>query len=129
MLQVQVLTGKQADQEFTVRRYPFTIGRNPTDTLRLQDAGVWGRHLKLRIADDDRIVIKVRPETTATAQHQSFDEKTLVNGDTVEFGAVKLKFWFSPTVQYRQQVREWLSWIGVAALVLVQLGLVYWLIR
>ena len=61
------------------------------------------------------------------ANGQPTERAVLRNGDTIEIGAVKLRFWLSQAKQRGLAVREALFWILVAAVCLGQIAVVYWL--
>lgn len=56
-------------------------------------------------------------------------QSILRDGDTITLGAVALRFGFSPVRQRGAGLREWLTWLGLAALCLSQIALIYQLNR
>ena len=128
MIQLHLLSGRQAGGEIVVRHFPFVIGRGAAH-LPLDDGGVWEQHLQIDFqrgagftftARDDAGVI-VNGATTATG--------LLRNGDLIELGTARLRFWLARTEQRSLRVREGLTWAALLGLVAAQAALVWWLLR
>jgi hypothetical protein len=51
----------------------------------------------------------------------------LRNGDLLEMGALKVRFWLSESKQSSMRFREWATWAALALLTLGQIALIYWL--
>ena len=73
------------------------------------------------------VVATVQPGALASIAGQPASHAVLHNGDVIEIGSLKLQFWLSETRQRRLSVREWATWIGIGAISLGQIALVYWL--
>lgn len=129
MVQFNIVSGKMAGTEQVARRFPFRIGRSPSADLRLEENGVWDEHLELAFHAMEGFVLSVHPDAIAAINGEVFRETVLRNGDAIEIGALKIRFWLSATRQKTLRLREWLTWIGFALLFGVQLGLIYWLVR
>jgi predicted component of type VI protein secretion system len=128
MIQLRVLTGKQAGVSWTARHFPVRLGRSADCDLRLEDDGIWDKHATIRLegrafvvepATDASLLINSEPVHGATA---------LRNGDTISAGAANLRFWLGESRQANIDWREPMTWIGIAAVSLGQVGLIYWLI-
>jgi len=128
MVQLRVLSGKQAGAVWVARRFPVRIGRAGGAHLRLEDPGVWDRHLVLEFRPEEGVVLTTEPGALASVNHQPAARAVLRNGDTIELGGACLQFWLSDTTQRGLAFREWLTWAGIAAVSLGQVGLIYWLI-
>jgi pSer/pThr/pTyr-binding forkhead associated (FHA) protein len=129
MVQLRILSGKKAGAAWVARRFPVRIGRDAGADLQLEEDGVWDRHLQIEFSRADGFVMQARPETAAIVNGQPTARAVLHNGDAIELGSLKLQFWLSENRQTGLAVREWLTWIGIAAISLGQVGLVYWLLR
>lgn len=125
MIQVQILTGKKAGQEFQARRFPFQIGRSPQCELSVEEPGVWDRHITVRLQYPEGFEASVHEEALATVNDESFRSARLRNGDVLALGSLKLAFALGPTKSRGLKLREWLTWSGLAALFLGQLALIY----
>jgi predicted component of type VI protein secretion system len=129
MVQFKILSGKMAGSEHVARHFPFRIGRAASADLRSDEQGVWDEHLELAFHSTDGFILTAQPNAIATINGQPFREAVLRNGDAIEIGALKLRFWIGATRQKSLRFREWLTWIGMALIVALQLRLIYWLLR
>ena len=129
MVQLRLLSGRQAGTVWTARRFPVRIGRAQNADLRLEDDGVWDRHLMLQFRRADGFVLSTQPGALAAVNGEPVHEAVLRNGDTIDVGALKLQFWLSETRQFGLGLRETLAWLGILLVCLGQVGLLYWLLR
>jgi len=127
MVQLRFLTGRLAGQRVLVPRLPWKIGRSPDNDTQLSDTGVWDRHLELGLDAEDRIVAMVQSEASALVNGGNFTRQTLRNGDLLELGSAKIRFWLSDPRQFELRWREICVWICLVGLCLGQIALVYWL--
>lgn len=128
MVQLNILSGKKAGTSLVARRFPVRIGRGAGCELRLDEPGVWERHLVLGLNPATGVCLQIEPNALARVNGESVSERVLQNGDTIELGAVRIQFWLSPVHQRGLFFGEALSWAMIVAAVLAQLGLVYWLV-
>ncbi|MDW8310873.1 MAG: FHA domain-containing protein, partial [Verrucomicrobiales bacterium] len=70
MVQLRILSGKQAGCECAVRRFPFQIGRAAENDLRLDDDGIWERHVALTFDPADGFVLRAEPDALVSVNHQ-----------------------------------------------------------
>lgn len=110
-------------------QFPYSIGRGASDGLRLEDAGVWDRHLNLTLEPADGFLLHLHPHALGTVNGQPFQTTRLRSGDLIEIGGVKLQFWLSETQQAGLRWRETLTWVGLGVVTLGQLGLIWLLLR
>ena len=61
MVQLGILTGKQAGNQMIVRRFPFRIGRAPGNHLRLDDDG------KVKITFTKASIVRVLNDSSERA--------------------------------------------------------------
>ncbi len=127
MIQLNILSGNKAGGSWAARRFPVRIGRSASADLRLEDPGVWERHLQLDFKRREGFLLSVQPEALATVNGQPVSQTRLRNGDVIEIGALKLQFWLAQTSQTGLGFREWLTWLAIAAICLIQVALIYWL--
>jgi pSer/pThr/pTyr-binding forkhead associated (FHA) protein len=128
MVQLAILSGKQAGSRVVARRFPFCIGRDVEADLRVEEAGVWDRHVELDLRMPDGFVLNVPSEAGATVNGASAKSAVLHGGDLIEIGALKIQFWLSETRQRELRLREALTWFSIAALCAGQLVLIYYLL-
>ncbi len=129
MVQLQILSGKQAGASWVARRFPVRIGRAPSSDLQSEEEGVWDQHLRLEFRPAEGFVLSTQPQALATLNHEPVQTAILRNGDLIEIGSLKLRFWLGETRQRGFRLRETLTWIGIAAVCLGQVALVYWLLQ
>lgn len=127
MVQISILTGRQAGAVVAARRFPFTVGRNNDASLHLEEDGVWERHLELVLEMPGGFLLRANPDALTTVNGQPTRQAFLRNGDVIEIGPVKIQFWLGPTRQADLRLREFLTWFALAALCAAQVAVVYWL--
>lgn len=129
MVQFQILSGKQAGHRWIARRFPVRIGRDAANDLCLEEEGIWGRHCELRLDSTAGFILETQTDALVTVNHEPTRSAPLQNGDSVELGAVKLRFWLADPVIRTFRVREWFVWTLVAGIALSELALICWLLR
>jgi pSer/pThr/pTyr-binding forkhead associated (FHA) protein len=129
MIQISILSGKLAGAVVAARRFPFSVGRNNDASLRLEEDGVWDRHLELDLEMPDGFRLRTNPGALTAVNGQPTEQTILRNGDVIEIGPVKIQFWLSRTRQADLRLREFLTWFALATLCAAQVAVVYWLIR
>lgn len=128
MIQLNILNGKKAGQEIVARLFPFQIGRATAAHLKLDEDGVWEKHLEIILQSGEGFLLQAHPQALVTVNGEAVRQATLRNGDLIEAGSVQLRFWLSPVRQRSLLVQESLTWFALTALFFVELGLLYWLL-
>jgi pSer/pThr/pTyr-binding forkhead associated (FHA) protein len=129
MVQLKILSGKKAGAAWGARRFPVRIGRAASADLQLEENGVWDEHCRLEFDPAEGVVLRARPEAPARVNGQPVEQAVLRNGDSIELGSLQLQFWLSEIKQRGFRLREALTWLGLAAITLGQLALIYWLVN
>jgi pSer/pThr/pTyr-binding forkhead associated (FHA) protein len=130
MIQLQILTGKQAGTRWVARHFPVRVGRESASDLRLEEDGVWDRHCELKFDPAQGIVLAAQPNALLTVNQEPVPTPhPLRNGDSIEMGSVRLRFWLSDPVLRSSWVREWFVWTLIGVICLGQVALVYWLLQ
>ena len=129
MVQLKVLSGKQAGTIWMARRFPVRIGRSAGTDLQLEEAGVWDDHLELGFDPAEGIVLRAQPDAMTFVNGEPVSQSVLRNGDSIEIGSLKMQFCLSETRQAGLRFREGLTWAGIAGISLGQVGLIYWLLH
>jgi Inner membrane component of T3SS, cytoplasmic domain len=129
MVQLKVLSGKKAGTAWVARRFPVRIGRSASADLQLEESGVWDQHLKLDFNPAEGIVLSAEPNALAAVNGLAVHQAVLRNGDAIDIGSLKLRFWLTETRQADLRLREGFTWAAIAAISLGQVGLIYWLLR
>lgn len=128
MLQLLLLSGRQAGSSIAARRFPFRIGRSPSADFQLQDEGVWEEHLILHLRRPEGFVAAAQPPASLWLNGEAVQEKVLAVGDVLTLGSVQIRFGFSPPRQKNMWAREAFTWFCLACLCLGQVALIYWLV-
>jgi hypothetical protein len=129
MVRFKIVSGKMAGTEMVARRFPFQIGRAAAADLRIEEDGIWDRHLELTFVLAEGFVLTAHPDAIAAIDGQRFQRTVLRNGDAIEIGALKLRFWLGDTRQAGLRFWESLTWIASVLVLIGQLVLIYLLIR
>lgn len=128
MVQLDVLSGKQAGNRTVVRRFPFRVGRAPGNHLQLNDDGVWDRHLVLEL-NRGGFHLVVATGALVAVNSEPFQNQILRNGDVITLGSAKLQFWLAAARQRGLRLRENFVWALILLVTLAQFALIYWLLQ
>jgi predicted component of type VI protein secretion system len=128
VIQLQVLFGQQAGSDIAVRRFPFLIGRGPEAHLRLDDPGVWDRHLQIEFQRGEGFLFAAQSDALTLINSAPVQCGTLRNGDLIELGSARLRFWLARAQQKTLRVREVLTWTSLFLLFAAQIVLIGWLL-
>ena len=128
MIQLQILTGKQAGLEWQARHFPVRIGRASTNHLTLDDQGIWERHLEIVLQSREGFLLNTQPDALTSVNRQPVREAFLRNGDLIQIGSVQIRFWLVRARQYSLRFREAITWLAFGLLCASQIVLIYWLL-
>jgi pSer/pThr/pTyr-binding forkhead associated (FHA) protein len=129
VIQLQILSGKQAGRDIVARRFPFVIGRAPNTDLQLDEPGVWDRHFRIRLERGQGFGFDAQTESLVLLNGERVEEGFLRNGDVIDLGSTRLRFWLARARQKTLRVREALTWLGLGLLFAAQIALVWLLLR
>jgi hypothetical protein len=127
MVQLHVLSGKLAGTKWMARRFPVRVGRSAACDLRLEEHGVWDEHFHISLNPAAGFVLETCPDALVTANGLPTQRLALRNGDTIEIGALKVRFWLGEARQHGLRFSEGCAWATIAAVTFAQIALVYWL--
>lgn len=127
MVQLDILSGKKAGNQWVARRFPFRVGRTAQSTLALDDPGVWDAHAEISVRPDEGLVLSSSAEAVTLLNGERIQQAILRNGDLIDLGSVKMRFSLSATQQSGLRIREAAIWVGLAMVCLGQVALIYWL--
>lgn len=122
-IQLELLSSLRGPATWTIERFPCVIGRAASADLRLEEPGIWERHLKLQFRPREGVSLTVLPGALVTRNGEALTDGILRNGDIIGAGGAKLRFWLGPTSQRDCGLRETVTWLGLAALFIVQIWL------
>lgn len=128
MIQLHILSGRQADGDIVVRCFPFVIGRG-TAHLPLDDGGVWERHLQIDFQRGEGFTFASNPDASVMINGEPAIAGLLRNGDLIELGSARLRVWLTRAEQRSLSWREALIWSALLSLFGAQGVLIWWLLR
>jgi len=129
MVQLKISSDSSAAETHPVRHFPFRIGRAPDADLRLLAEGVWDHHLELDFDPAQGFVLSTQPNALATVNGWPIQAVILRNGDSIEIGGLKIRFWLGETRQSRLRAPEALVWLSVMLVTCLQAALLFWLLK
>jgi pSer/pThr/pTyr-binding forkhead associated (FHA) protein len=129
MVQLRIISGTRAGDVQVVRRFPFRIGRSVENDLCLEDAGVWENHLTLEFQKNEGFILQAAPDAFAAINEEPQTSAWLRNGDIISFGSAKIQFWLAAPRQRGLRLREFFVWALLAAVTILQLALIYSLLK
>ena len=128
MIQLHILSGRQADSDIVVRHFPFIIGRGTAD-LPMDDGGVWEQHLQIDFQRGEGFTFASNSKASVMINGEPVAAGLLRNGDLVELGTARLRVWLTRSEQQSLGWREMMIWSSLLALLVVQGVLIWWLLR
>lgn len=127
MVQLSFLSGKLSGKRVSVTRFPWIVGRSNEAHTRIEEPGVWDRHIEISLDLQRGFILTSDERALALVNGHSSSSCVLRNGDIIEAGAVKMQFWLAAARQYSMAWREYAVWAFLTLLCLGQIALVYWL--
>lgn len=127
MLQLQILSGKQAGVLWDARRFPVKIGRALGSDLQLEEEGVWDEHCRVEMKTAEGFIVVAHPGAIVSVNHTPAETVRLRNGDIIIAGSVRIAFRLSETKQRRLKYREAFVWLIIAGITGSQIALICWL--
>lgn len=130
MIQFQVLSGKQAGNDIVARRFPFVIGRDAASHWRVDDEGVWDRHVTVTFDRSEGYGYTAQEGATLIVNSEPPSTSGFFrNGDVVDIGVLKVRFWLERAPRRSTRFREILTWTLLVLLFAAQLALIYALLQ
>lgn len=129
MVQLRIISGTMAGDLRVIRHFPFRIGRSVENDLCLEDAGVWENHLTLEFQKNEGFILQAAPDAFAAINEEPQTSARLRNGDIISFGSAKIQFWLAAPRQRGLRLREFFVWALLAAVTILQLALIYSLLK
>ena len=129
MLQLQILSGKQAGFLWDARRFPVRIGRAPGNDLQIEEDGVWDEHLRVELKPGEGFIVSAQPGAILSVNQSPVETVRLRNGDIITAGSARIAFRLSQTTQRGLKLREAFVWLIIAGITVGQLAMIGWLLR
>lgn len=118
-----------AGNELVARHFPLLIGRASGSDLLLEDDGVWASHCRIDCVEGKGFILYGLENAIVSVNGQALEEVVLKNGDTLDIGGAKVRFWIGNTEPKNFRWRERLTWAGFIGVLVLQVYLIYWLAR
>ncbi len=128
MVDLQILSGNRIGTKFCGAHFPIRVGREQGLDLSLDQPGVWPRHFQIAWQPEG-LILEAEPDALVSVNDATVRRVVLRNGDIISLGSIKIRFSLSSVRQSSMAPREWLTWIGLGALCIGQVALVYLLLR
>jgi signal transduction histidine kinase len=87
-----VMQGRDRGKRFDVRGESFTLGRDATNRVQLNDSEISRRHAEIRRTDDGILVADLASSNGTFVNTEKITERLLKNGDRVQIGRTLLLF-------------------------------------
>ena len=129
MIQLQILSGQQAGNDIVVRRFPFVVGRGIGVGLQTTDDGVWDRHLSIEFRRGEGFIFNAQAGALVLVNGEQAEDGLLRNGDQLELGSMRLRFWLARSGQRHLRWREAIIWLALISFFVAQIGLIFQLLR
>ena len=129
MLQISILAGKSKGQTRVFRQFPCLIGRSAENHLRLDDSGIWDRHITIRLKKGDGFFMETGSNALATLNGHPETQARICNGDILGIGGTALQCWLSPAPLRGLRLREGIVWLFIGLVLMAQVILIYLLCR
>lgn len=129
MVQLQIISGKQAGLLWEARRFPVRVGRRADMDLRIEDDGVWDDHCQLSLDQQSGFHIAAQPGVLLAVNQTAVQSVRLHNSDIITVGAAQISFRLTPTRQKSLRLREWFVWALLLAVTAGQLALIFAVLR
>ena len=120
---------KTADQEFLVRRFPFSIGRYGESDLVLEVSGVWENHARIILLNGGPGLEAVGTSSVRVNGKPLAAPTPLRLGDLIEVGSAKFRIGMPHRLQTGTRRAAAALAALMAAVTLIELGLMLWLRR
>jgi hypothetical protein len=129
LIQLQILSGKQAGVFWNARRFPVRVGRAPGSDLQLEEDGVWDEHFELTLVRTEGFTLSAHPGALVAVNQAPVQTVRLRNGDLITAGSAQMCFRLGETRLRGLRLREWFVWTLIVGICLGQIALIYWLLQ
>lgn len=119
MVEFVVQSGPQQGQVVRAGSFPFCMGRSRDAHVRIEGPGIWDRHAEVSI-QDGRCFLQVVGDATASCDGVASSGWSLRNGESFLLGGVRLRFLVSAAAQRSLKPLEWMGWIALGLVLLVE---------
>ncbi|MGC8887207.1 MAG: FHA domain-containing protein [Verrucomicrobiia bacterium] len=129
MAELLVISGKQSGLSVVIRNFPFVFGRSKEADLPAEEDGIFERHFQITHLPGDGYYIETFEPALISVNDVYVNKARLKNGDFIQAGNVKLRFWLAKVGQKNFRFYEILIWLWLVLLTFGQVLIIYILIR
>ncbi len=91
----------------------------------LEADGVWDQHCDILLEPGQGFRLQACPGALTRLNGTPVEGAPLRNGDLIELGSARVRFWLAPMRQRRLWPREALTWVALTLLFALQIFLIY----
>lgn len=125
MIEIAVLdSSSNQSSSFLPRRFPVIVGHSANSEVLLTAPGVWERHAEIHLDHAQGFVLRTCGDALTRVNGKPCQQAVLRNGDLLEVGGAKLRFWLRSTSQRKFRAREIATWIALGLLAAGQIALI-----
>lgn len=109
------------------RRFPVRIGRATGMDFQSDEAGVWNEHLRIEADPATGCALVSETDALVSLNGSPAQRAVLRNGDVLDAGSLKLRFWLEEAPQKGLRSREAVVWFLLGLVTLGQITVILWL--
>lgn len=122
MVELQPLDS--AGASVPMAHFPFVLGRAAAASLQLSEPGIWETHAQVEFDRSEGFILRNLPPAITRVNDEPVESARLKNGDVIELGSARLRFWLAAPRAKSWRLREAATWLAMLALVAVQIVLI-----
>ncbi len=111
--------GKESAQR-DIDQYPFVVGKNQEAHWCLSGAGVWDDHVAIDLDDQGRPFARRSGDGSLSVNAEPVESHRLRDGDTIEIGAVVLRFGQSPVTLKPLTLNNLICWLILVSVLIAE---------
>ena len=125
MIEIAVLdSSSNPSSSFLLHRFPAIIGHCVNADVALTAPGVWERHAEIHLDHAQGFRITTCGDALTGVNGTPCKQAVLKNGDRLEVGGARLRFWLRSASQRKFRAREIATWIALGLLAAAQVALI-----
>ena len=126
LAQLTILSDNGKRHNLEANHFPVLIGRDAKCGVQLKAKGVWKRHVMLDLGKEGGFVLRPEKDASTLINNESLKSaRRLRNGDIISVGSVKLQFWLGRPRQRSMEGREFVFWLMMYVILVVQAWLIW----
>ena len=125
MIEIEVIENHRGSSREILQHFPAVIGRSSDADVELSVSGVWDRHLEIDLDRSRGFLLRTCEGAWTAVNGSPCQETVLKNGDLIEIGGAKLRFWLRMASQRGFRGREISTWIAFGLIAVGQVFLIY----